>query len=37
MDIPAKADVTIVGEFKPTMYGFNSFIKGVKPADHAIR
>lgn len=37
MDVPAKADVTIVGEFKPTMYGFNGFIKGVKPSDHAIK
>lgn len=35
LDVPAKADVTPVGEFKPTMYGFNGFIKGVKPADHA--
>ena len=33
MDVPAKADVTIVGEYKPTMYGFNGFIKGVKPED----
>jgi len=23
-----------VGEFRPTMYGFNGFKKGVKPADH---
>ena len=29
-----KADVDYVGEFKPTMYGFNGFKKGVKPADH---
>ena len=35
LDIPAKADVTPIGEFKPTMYGFNGFIKGVKPSDHA--
>ena len=35
LEIPAKADVTPVGEFKPTMYGFNGFIKGVKPSDHA--
>jgi hypothetical protein len=32
-DVPAKADVSIIGEWKPTMYGFNSFVKGKKPAD----
>jgi hypothetical protein len=37
LDIPAKADVTYVGDYKPTMYGFKGFIKGVKPADHALR
>jgi len=36
MDVPAKADVTVVGEFKPTMYGFKSYKKGTKPADYAI-
>jgi hypothetical protein len=33
--IPAegtKADV--VGEYKPTMYGFGGFKKGLKPADY---
>ncbi len=35
LEVPAKADVTPVGDFKPTMYGFNGFIKGVKPSDHA--
>lgn len=34
LEVPAKANVDVVGEFKPTMYGFNGFIKGVKPADH---
>ena len=33
LEVPAKADVSLVGEFKPTMYGFGGFIKGVKPAD----
>jgi hypothetical protein len=37
LEVPAKADVSLVGDFKPTDYGFNSFIKGVKPADHATR
>ena len=33
LDVPVKADVAIVGEFAPTMYGFGSYKKGVKPAD----
>jgi hypothetical protein len=35
--IPSKANVDCVGEFQPTMYGFNSFKKGVKPADHELK
>ena len=34
LEVPAKADVTVVGDYKPTMYGFNGFVKGVKPSDH---
>ncbi|MEO6436542.1 MAG: PVC-type heme-binding CxxCH protein [Tepidisphaeraceae bacterium] len=37
LDVPAKADVAFVGEFKPTMYGFKTFVKGIKPADHAMK
>jgi hypothetical protein len=33
LKIPAKADVDLVGEFKPTFYGFGGGKKGVKPAD----
>jgi hypothetical protein len=33
LDVPAKADVTCVGAYKPSMYGFNGSVKGVKPAD----
>lgn len=33
MEVPAKADVTIVGDYKPTMYGFGTFKKGVKVSD----
>jgi len=29
------ADVTIVGDYKPTMYGFGGFEKGKKPQDFA--
>ena len=35
--IPKKANVDVVGEFQPTMYGFNGFKKGVKPADHEMK
>jgi hypothetical protein len=31
--IPAKANVSYVGEYKPSMYGFNGAVKGVKPSD----
>lgn len=33
--IPAQSNVAIVGEFKPSAYGFGAFVKGVKPADWA--
>ncbi len=35
MEVPAAADVTPVGEYKPTKFGFNQGKKGVKPADTA--
>jgi type 1 glutamine amidotransferase len=35
LEVPAKADVALIGEYKPTFYGFGGFIKGVKPADLA--
>lgn len=35
--IPKKAAVDRVGEFQPTMYGFNGFKKGVKPAEHELK
>ncbi|MHC1765983.1 MAG: ThuA domain-containing protein [Verrucomicrobiia bacterium] len=31
--IPAKSDVAYVGEYKPSYFGFGTFIKNVKPAD----
>ncbi len=34
--IPARADVGIVGEYHPTRFGFNGFKRGVKPADYAV-
>ena len=36
MDVPAAADVRYVGQFKPTFYGFGTFKRGVKPADHRL-
>ena len=36
-EIPAKADVAIVGEYKPTKYAFNGYTKGKKPADFALK
>jgi len=37
LEVPAKADVTYVGEFKPTFFGFNKFQKGVKVSDHELK
>jgi hypothetical protein len=37
LPVPEKADVSYVGEFKPLMYGFDGFKKGVKPADHELK
>ncbi len=33
--IPARSKVDVVGEYKPTKFGFGGFKKGVKPADLA--
>jgi type 1 glutamine amidotransferase len=33
--ITTKSDVALVGEFKPTHFGFGKFIAGRKPADYA--
>ena len=35
LEVPAKADVAIVGEFAPTFYGFDGHKKGMKPSDLA--
>ena len=35
--IPEKTSVDLVGDFKPTMFGFNTFVKGVKPHDHDLK
>jgi len=36
MPVPAKADVSYVDDYKPTMYGFKGHRKGLKPSDHAL-
>jgi hypothetical protein len=33
--IPAESDVALVGDYKPTPFGFNAFQKGLTPADYA--
>lgn len=33
LDIPAKADVSLVGDYNPTAYGFKGFKQGVKVMD----
>ena len=35
-EVPAKADVGMVGSYEPLMYGFNGFRKKVKPASHGL-
>ena len=34
MKVPQKADVALVGEYKPSAYRGNGFKKGMKPADY---
>ena len=34
--IPAKSCAEIVGEFKPSNFGFNGYKKGMKPADYEL-
>jgi hypothetical protein len=34
LEVPNKANVDLVGEYKPTMYGFDGFKKGTKPGDY---
>lgn len=35
--IPEKSNADLVGEFKPTKFGFKGFVKDVKPADHELK
>jgi len=36
MEVPTKADVRLVGDYRPSAYGFNGFRKSVKPDDLAL-
>jgi hypothetical protein len=35
--VPAKANVDLVGEYKPRPFGNNGFVKGKRPADYALK
>jgi len=35
-EVPAKAEVTPVGNYEALMYGFNGYRKGVRPTDHGL-
>ena len=35
--IDPKSDVSIVGEYKPTKFGFGGFIKGKRPSDYDLK
>ncbi|WP_414664033.1 PVC-type heme-binding CxxCH protein [Horticoccus sp. 23ND18S-11] len=36
LNVPAKADVTVVDPYKPLMYGFKGYRIGLKPSDYAL-
>jgi hypothetical protein len=36
MKVPARADVTYVDDYKPWMYGFGTYRRGIRPEDHAL-
>ena len=36
LEIPEKADVTYVDDYKPLFYGFNGYRAGLRPSDHQI-
>jgi len=37
LEVPKKADVTTVGEYNPSKFGFNTYKKGVKVSDHEVK
>ena len=36
LEVPARADVTYLDDYQPTIYGFNGFRRGLTPEDHAL-
>ncbi len=36
LDVPARADVAYVDEYRPLMYGGHEYRRGIRPADHAL-
>jgi hypothetical protein len=36
LDVPGKADVRIVGDYKASAYGFDGFRRGLRPSDFAV-
>jgi hypothetical protein len=36
LDVPARADVTVVDEYTPSFYGFEGFRKGLRASDFAL-
>ncbi len=36
LEVPAKANVSVVDPYQPTMYGFKGFRLGLKPSDYAL-
>ncbi len=37
LDVPARLDVGIPGDYRPTKYGFDGYRKGLRPADFLVR
>ncbi len=37
LDVPALADVALVGEYQPSAYGFKGYQKNIKVSSHALR
>ncbi len=36
-EIPQKSNVELVGDYRPTKFGFGAYTKGIKPSAHALR
>ena len=37
LPVPNKADVNYVGKYQPSMYGFDGYKRGIKPAEHELQ